>query len=147
MACSLQFSSTIISANETPCLWILPRKQLCNCRENGMLTAVGGVTPTRPSNKEKICICHSCFWQLMTTHDEKHMLDRSTVGPTTQPQTKEIFWVIWRDKDLKYQRSKSRCSNAQTNNKARPHEVNAPSHVHDSTGTCKHQPQKYVFFF
>lgn len=142
MACSLWFHITKVSANRTPCLWVLHTKQLRKCRENGMITAVASVTPTRPFNKKKSCICHGCFWQLMTTHDEKHMLDRTTVGPTTQPGTEEIFWVSWRDKNLKHQRSKSRGNNAQTNNKARPHEVNTPSHVQDATGTRTHQPEK-----
>lgn len=116
------------------CLWILPTKQILQAQRErddngGWKCDANTAVPLR----EKLHLS----WLLLTVHDNAWWIthaglsNRTTVGPTRQSETEEIFWVSWRDKNLKHQRSKSRCSNAQTNNKARPHEVNTPSHVQE----------------
>lgn len=123
----LELYITLILANETPCLWILPTKQILQAQRErddngGWKCDANTAVPWR----EKLRLS----WLLLTAHDNTWWIThaglskRTRVGPTRQSETEEIFWVSWRDKNLKHQRSKSRCSNA-----VMPRQSTRPGHM------------------
>lgn len=130
-----------------------PQNRFCKCRaqdDNGGLKCDANMVA---SWREK----QHLSWLLLTAHDNMWWIThaglskRTAAGllgrPNRQSETAKIFWVSWRDKILEWRRSKSRCGNAQTNNRARPHEVNIRSHMQKSL-VCwhmqTHHTEKYM---
>lgn len=120
-----------------------PQNRFCKCRaqdDNGGLKCDASMVV---SWREK----QHLSWLPLTAHDNMWWIThaglskRTAAGllgrPDRQSETAKIFWVSWRDKILEWRRSKSRCGNAQTNNRARPHEVNIRSHMQKSL-VCWH---------
>lgn len=121
----------------------MPTKQILQVQSSQLWTimVVWSLRPTWSFHKQKSSICHGCFWQLMTTWWITHAV--------LSKRTAAGLWGWLKQTSLKRQRSSGsaggikpssgddpragiRCGNAQTNNRARPHEVNIRCHIQKS---------------
>lgn len=130
-----------------------PQNRFCKCRaqdDNGGLKCDASMVVSWGEKQH-------LSWLLLTAHDNMWWIThaglskRTAAGllgrPNRQSEAAQIFWVSWRHKTLRWRRSKSRCGNAQTNNRARPHEVNIRSHMQKITCVLTHAntPHREVY--